>query len=181
MEYLRSLLTEDLNKLVEGDTGGLVQKPIPIEDLRRELVFTHDQYLQMVDAIGRMGDDDKLRSLAFTRGIMLGARMWRIAKYHQDDTSLDWYAEISGIMRQTFGFELADLGEPPADSSLDVTPTETALPDLREVLDARQEPSEASDLPEPPRRPRGKKRKCYRCRKRGHEIEACPEEPTKEK
>lgn len=49
---------------------------------------------------------------------MLGARMWRIAIYHKEDTALDWYSDIKGILLLTFGFELPKLEEPPVAISL---------------------------------------------------------------
>lgn len=196
VQDLRYLLWQDLTKIVTGDITGFIQKPIPECDLERERSFTHGRYITLVDAAGRLNTDNRKRSIVFTRGLLLAARMWRIATYHRDESSIDWYNDIPSLMFLTFAFELPGFVRTLADGSMDdvleLEASDQELPDLRELLEQRDHPPQRNNPEEPdlrqqlndrrrnqnppedqPMSNRGKKRKCYNCGKRGHEGSRC--------
>lgn len=194
-QHVRFLLEKELKSMAAGSTAGFVQKPVPKEQLAHEQAWTHNKFLALVEMCwGRKPMDEWKEVTAFTRGLLLSARMWRLAQFHRDEFSMEWYCEIHFLMFLKFGYTLPMIDAPKPEEDLRVTRNTRQVrfaaeddvleiqasdaeeeaepstePDLREIIERRREQQVAE-----PATPKIKGQ-CYNCRKRGHFISACTE------
>lgn len=231
IQHLRFLINQDLEKMSQGTTNGYVLRPIESGQLKQAQTHVQNNFVAL-------GEACKSRNLAgwkwitlFTRGLLLGARMWQLATFHRDEFSLEGYCDLQNVMTVAFNYNLPTLQLSATDEELlelhasdgedmqvdetvnagnatsqplavttengtatgskesEVTTLVTA-PDLREQLNNRR--AQRHDIREPSRNRSSHvqrrtersnnyqgttrqriRRKCYKCRQRGHQAERC--------
>lgn len=124
IQHIRFLLDGVLREMAADVMKGCIQRPIPLEELPQEQTFVHTKYVQLSKECRYLGPDEWDQVATFTRGLLLGARMWRLAKFHRDEFAVKQFQDLSNIMLESFGLTLPQV-DPEEEDVLELDASDT--------------------------------------------------------
>lgn len=106
LQHIRFLLEQVLTGMITDAKTGFLPKPMELAELEREQTWVHDKYLTVIEVCRALDTDEEKRAMAFTRCLLLSARLWRMAALHRDEFSMNRYSDLSVIMFVSFNYTL---------------------------------------------------------------------------